>query len=93
MLLPKRSHEAANRSILAAKTRNSHEEDQMPDADDFDVEYFRNLLKGNSPKEENAPPTKPPRATAKKATRPPGKPAAAGATSTSKTGPKKRKQR
>ena len=22
----------------------------MPDADDFDVEYFRNLLKGNSPK-------------------------------------------
>ncbi len=27
----------------------------MPDADDFDVEYFRNLMKGNSPKEKHAP--------------------------------------
>jgi len=26
----------------------------MPDADDFDVEYFRNLLKGNSPVEGRA---------------------------------------
>jgi hypothetical protein len=23
----------------------------MPDADDFDVEYFRNLLKGNPPQD------------------------------------------
>lgn len=26
----------------------------MPDADDFDVEYFRNLLKGSSPQEAAA---------------------------------------
>jgi len=45
----------------------------MPDADDFDVEYFRNLLKGNRPQEEHAPP-----AAAKKSARPAAKPAAAG---------------
>lgn len=28
----------------------------MPDADDFDVEYFRNLLQGNTPKDAPAPP-------------------------------------
>ena len=33
----------------------------MPDADDFDVEYFRNLLKGGRP-QEPAPPTAPPTA-------------------------------
>jgi len=31
----------------------------MPDADDFDVEYFRNLLKGNSPKEAATSPAAP----------------------------------
>ena len=31
----------------------------MPDADDFDVEYFRNLMKGDSPKEKNTPPAEP----------------------------------
>jgi len=28
----------------------------MPDADDFDVEYFRALLQGNKPKDASAPP-------------------------------------
>ena len=32
----------------------------MPDADDFDVEYFRKLLKGNAEKQESqAPEVKP----------------------------------
>ena len=31
----------------------------MPDADDFDVEYFRNLLKGNSSKAADAAPPPP----------------------------------
>ena len=31
----------------------------MPDADDFDVEYFRNLLKGTSPKDKAAPRAEP----------------------------------
>lgn len=33
----------------------------MPDADDFDVEYFRNLLKGDSPQEGHEAPVKPAR--------------------------------
>ena len=41
----------------------------MPDADDFDVEYFRNLLKGNNPKEMQAAPAAPPIPAAKKDTR------------------------
>ena len=39
----------------------------MPDADDFDVEYFRDLLKGNSGKEGPAPPAGPSQPPAKKA--------------------------
>ena len=35
---------------------DNHEEDPMPDADDFDVEYFRNLMKGNKPVDGTAPP-------------------------------------
>lgn len=31
----------------------------MPDADDFDVEYFRELLKGNSPQGGPTPLVKP----------------------------------
>jgi len=38
----------------------------MPDADDFDVEYFRNLLKGDNPKETHARPAAPPPSAAKK---------------------------
>ena len=32
----------------------------MPDADDFDVEYFRNLLKGNVEKKEQPAPAEKP---------------------------------
>jgi len=39
----------------------------MPDADDFDVEYFRNLLKGDAAKQEAKAP-----APSKKAARPSG---------------------
>lgn len=49
----------------------------MPDADDFDVEYFRSLIKGNAPAGETAPPA----ATAKKAGGPaPAKTSSAGTT-------------
>lgn len=48
----------------------------MPDADDFDVEYFRNLLKGNNPKEVRTPPVEPSSPVAKKPTRPSAKPSA-----------------
>ena len=48
----------------------------MPDADDFDVEYFRNLLKGNSQKAGPAPPAEPTLPAAKKAARRTAKPAA-----------------
>ena len=40
----------------------------MPDADDFDVEYFRNLLQGKSPK--HAPPAEPAPPPAKKSASP-----------------------
>jgi hypothetical protein len=56
---------------------HSHEEDQMPDADDFDVEYFRELLKGNSPREVSAPPAGPALPVAKKSARPAARPSAA----------------
>jgi len=49
----------------------------MPDADDFDVEYFRDLLKGSSPKEGRAPSAEP-LPPAQGNTRQPSKPAAAG---------------
>lgn len=52
-------------------------EGPMPDADDFDVEYFRSLLKGNRPPEEVAPPAATPRPAAKKKARPASRPAAA----------------
>ena len=39
----------------------------MPDADDFDVEYFRNLLQGNSPKKAPEQPAAPARPAAGKA--------------------------
>jgi hypothetical protein len=32
----------------------------MPDADDFDVEHFRALLRGETPKPEQPPARKPP---------------------------------
>lgn len=48
----------------------------MPDADDFDVEYFRNLLKGNQPQEGRAPAAEP-LPPAKGKTRQPPKPAPA----------------
>ena len=41
----------------------------MPDADDFDVEYFRNLMKGSNPKEPQAAPDPPPTPAAKNDTR------------------------
>ena len=41
----------------------------MPDADDFDVEYFRNLLKGNSPAAGREPPAEPSPRAEKKPTR------------------------
>lgn len=47
----------------------------MPDADDFDVEYFRDLLKGSRPQEGHAPTAEPARAAAKKKARPAAKPA------------------
>ncbi len=43
----------------------------MPDADDFDVEYFRNLLKGSSPKDGHAPSAEPLPPTKGKARQPP----------------------
>jgi len=38
----------------------------MPDADDFDVEYFRNLLKGNVEKKEQPAPAEKPAAPVKR---------------------------
>jgi hypothetical protein len=61
----------------------------MPDADDFDVEYFRNLLKGNNPKETPATPVLPALPATKKKKPPPGKATAARATDTSKAAGKK----
>jgi hypothetical protein len=49
----------------------------MPDADDFDVDYFRTLLKGPGPKEKPAPPEEPPVSAPKKKLQPAAKPAAA----------------
>jgi hypothetical protein len=48
----------------------------MPDADDFDVEYFRNLLKGNGPKEGHAAAAEPPLPVANKGSRRTAKPTA-----------------
>jgi hypothetical protein len=65
----------------------------MPDADDFDVEYFRKLLRGGSgdesPKPDDRQPPPPAAQTARRAAKPPvakvqAKPAA---------GPKRRKNR
>jgi hypothetical protein len=38
----------------------------MPDADDFDIEYFRNLLKGNVVKKEQPAPAEKPAAMKRK---------------------------
>jgi len=61
----------------------------MPDADDFDVEYFRSLLKGPGPKEHLAPPAETPAPAPKKKARPTTKPAAPKATSRPSAGRKK----
>ena len=53
----------------------------MPDADDFDVEYFRNLLKGATPKDGADPHARPSLPAAKKKARPSPAPAAAKGTS------------
>lgn len=63
----------------------------MPDADDFDVEYFRNLLKTNSPQEGSAPTDEPSLPAAKKTTRPTAKPTASREKSKPAAGRKKRK--
>jgi len=61
----------------------------MPDADDFDVEYFRNLLKGNSPKAGLAPPAGPSPPIAKQNIRSTSKPVASKEKCTPATGRKK----
>ena len=48
----------------------------MPDADDFDVEYFRNLMRGNNPKDGRATPAEPPPPIAKKTARQVARPTA-----------------
>ena len=68
-------------------------EGPMPDADDFDVEYFRALLKGNRPPEGGVPPAATPRPAAKKAARRAAKPAAATAKSAPAAGRKKGSKR
>jgi hypothetical protein len=65
----------------------------MPDADDFDVEYFRNLLRGNTPKEAPESPASPPHPVAKKKPQPPPKPAAAKKKSAAPAARKKGKAR
>ncbi len=65
----------------------------MPDADDFDVEYFRNLLKDNSPKEGHAPPAKPAPTVARITARPSAKQTQSGKTGKPPTGPKRRNKR
>ena len=70
----------------------------MPDADDFDVEYFRNLLKGTSPKDGAAPRAEPSLPAAKKKARSAPKPAVAPAktkpaTSSTKTRSGKKRNR
>jgi hypothetical protein len=65
-------------------------EGAMPDADDFDVEYFRSLLKGNQPPQKDAQPAAAPRPAAKsKPARSASKPAAAKAKAAPASGRKK----
>ena len=64
----------------------------MPDADDFDVEYFRNLLKGNSPKEAAAPPAAPSVSPPSKTRKSSAKTAAARSTSSPNVTRKKNKK-
>jgi hypothetical protein len=64
----------------------------MPDADDFDVEYFRKLLAGEKPAEAKAPPAARPRAAGPKpAAGAPGKRPAAGAKKAAAPRAKKRR--
>jgi len=65
----------------------------MPDADDFDVEYFRNLMKGNRPKEVQSPPAKPALPVERKKMRPTLKPAVAKGKAKPPAGRKKGKDR
>jgi hypothetical protein len=61
----------------------------MPDADDFDVEYFRNLLKGNLEKKEQQAPAEKPAAPANRKKRSAAAPPPAKGKGKSATGPKK----
>jgi hypothetical protein len=61
----------------------------MPDADDFDVEYFRNLLKGNGPKEVPTPPAAPSVSSTRKTRKSPAQAAPARPTGTPKVSRKK----
>ena len=61
----------------------------MPDADDFDVEYFRNLLKGNVEKKEQQAPAEKPLAQAKRKKRSAAAPPPAKAKGKSAIDPKK----
>lgn len=65
----------------------------MPDADDFDVEYFRSLLQGNNPKDAKAPPAKPLLPVAKKTVKRTANPSATKDRGKSVTGRKKSKHR
>jgi hypothetical protein len=65
----------------------------MPDADDFDVEYFRNLLKGNPPQDGPAALAAPAPPVAKKGGRQAPKAPAAVQKRTSAAGQKKNKNR
>ncbi len=65
----------------------------MPDADDFDVEYFRNLLQGKKPADRPAPPAKTSGTAAPKQTRPVRKPAAAAENKKPAAGRQKNKKR
>ena len=58
----------------------------MPDADDFDVEYFRNLLKGSGSKEGPAPAAAPAPPSATKTPRRTGKAPVAAGTKSGKKG-------
>jgi hypothetical protein len=59
----------------------------MADADDFDIEYFRTLMKGGTPQAAPAPPVAPARAATKQkpsSAKAPTKPKAAKATGAAK---------
>ena len=66
-------------------------EGQMPDADDFDVENFRDLMKGNSPKEKHAVPVEPSPPVVKKTAGRTSKPTTATGRSMTTAGRKKSK--